>query len=138
MLGHKERVFFCVCFKHVCVGGVRGLTSGYATVRCRSRRYGGSRLLIKCQTKQKSVSVFFSGIRPTICSPFIHSLTCRLCVCVDMCPRARVCVNVHSSQQPLAGQVHNVTDVVVRSQQLCVRWPRHMTAGGTPLARTYS
>uniref|UniRef100_A0A674P6W8 PR domain zinc finger protein 1 n=1 Tax=Takifugu rubripes TaxID=31033 RepID=A0A674P6W8_TAKRU len=43
----------------------------------------------------------------------------------------RVCVYVCSSQQPLAGQVHNVIDVVVRGQQLCVRWPCHMTTGGS-------
>ncbi len=71
------------------------------------------------------MSVFFSGNRPAICSSFIHSLTCLLCVCMDV----GVCVYMckHSSQQPLAGQVYNVTDVVVQNQQLCVRWLNHMT-----------
>lgn len=63
-----------------------------STMRCRSRRYSGSRLLIKCQTKQKSMSVFFSGNRPAICSSFIHSLTCLLCVRVAACVCACACV----------------------------------------------
>lgn len=104
-------------------GGV--LSWRCSKVGCRSRRYGGSRLLIKCQTKQKSTSVFFSGNRPAICSSFIHSLRCLLSVCVDVCEC--VCMCKHSSQQPLGIQVYNVTDVVVRNQQLGVWWLSHVT-----------
>lgn len=41
----------------------------------------------------------------------------------------------HSSQQPLAGQVHNVTNVVVRNQQLCVRWPGSRDLGVLGIGR---
>lgn len=76
------------------------------------------------------MSVFFSGNRPAICSSFIHSLTCLLCACVDVC--VCVCVQAFIINSPLAGQVYNVTDVVVlkkkkNPQQLCVRWLGHMT-----------
>ena len=104
-------------------------------MRCRSRRYSGSRLLIKCQTKQKSMSVFFSGNRPAICSSFIHSLTCLLCACVDVC--VCVCVSKHSSsQQPTCWpsvQRHwcccpeKKKKKKKKTQQLCVRWLGHMT-----------
>ena len=50
-----------------------------------------------------------------------------MCVCV--------CPSIHHHNSPLAGQVYNVTDVVVlkkkkkkkKTQQLCVRWLGHMT-----------
>lgn len=107
-----------VCFGWCVLGDVRGLPQGCSG--CRSRRYSGSRLLIKCQTKQKSTSVFSSGNRPAICSSFIHSLTSLLCVRVVVC----VYMCKHSSQQPLAGQVHNVTDVVVRKPTVVCQMAR--------------
>lgn len=79
--------------------------------------YHHTRLLVKGQTKQKSIRVFFSGHKPATCYSFIHSFRCLPWAvgCSFGCAHVYACVHVH-----LRSKVY--IHAIVQSHQLCVSW----------------